>query len=149
MVCGSGSNSLCCISKYDYDLKPDDGRFSLGIFEGIHYRDGSVRGSMGYQICTIMKCNKTTSHLCDSYVGKISILIIILFSFNAYSLNFILYYKPSFIHFYILLRTNHFLANQKRFSPSLSCQVDSIQLQLCFLSPFLPIFNSNLTWKKF
>ena len=71
-VCGSGSDALCCISKYDYDLNQNDGRFSLGIFEGIHYRDGSVRGSMGYQICTIMKCNATTSHLCDSYVSNYS-----------------------------------------------------------------------------
>jgi len=66
-VCSNDENPLCCITKYEYSETETDGVFSLGVFKGIHTRDGSVRGSMGFGICTILKCNSRTSNMCDSY----------------------------------------------------------------------------------
>lgn len=40
------------------------------MFSGIHYRDGSVRESMGFGICTVLKCNSKTSDMCDSHVSS-------------------------------------------------------------------------------
>ena len=74
-VCSPGEKPLCCVTNYEYTLTNTDGRFSLGVFEGTHYKDGSVRGSMGYGICTVLKCNSNTSTLCDSYVRKTMLTI--------------------------------------------------------------------------
>ena len=73
-VCASGEKPLCCITSYEYTLTKTDGRFSLGVFEGTHYKDGSVRESRGYGICTVLKCNSNTSTLCDSYVSQIILI---------------------------------------------------------------------------
>ena len=73
-ICGSGENPLCCLTSYEYSQTEIDGTFSLGVFEGIHYEDASVRESMGLAICTILKCNSETSNLCYSSVGVISII---------------------------------------------------------------------------
>ena len=67
-VCGSGESPLCCVTSYEYSPTEEDGRFSLGVFEGIHYKDGSVRESMGFAMCTVLKCNSATSDLCASHV---------------------------------------------------------------------------------
>ena len=65
-ICGSGENPLCCVTSYEYSETLTDGKFSLGVFEGIHYDGASVRGSMGFGICTIVKCNSVKSNLCYS-----------------------------------------------------------------------------------
>ena len=70
-MCTSGeSDGLCCVAEYEYSAAKDDGHFSLGVFEGTHYKDGSVRLSMGFGICTVMKCNSKTSTMCDSLVSS-------------------------------------------------------------------------------
>merc|ERR1712223_134282 len=66
-VCGEGDEPLCCVASYEYSQTESDGIFSLGMFSGIHYRDGSVRESMGFGICTVLKCNSKTSNMCDSH----------------------------------------------------------------------------------
>ena len=70
-MCTPGeSTGLCCVADYAYSVAEEDGHFSLGVFQGIHFRDGSVRESLGYGICTVMKCNSRTSTMCDSYVSS-------------------------------------------------------------------------------
>jgi len=73
-VCSKGETPLCCITSYQYSQTENDGIFSLGVFNGIHYRDGSVRESMGFGICTVLKCNSKTADMCDSHVSKVLLL---------------------------------------------------------------------------
>ena len=87
-VCSNDDNPLCCIAKYEYSETETDGVFSLGVYKGIHTRDGSVRETMGFGICTILKCNARTSNQCDSYV---SILIRIIFRDLARNLKSLIY----------------------------------------------------------
>ena len=65
-VCSSNDTSFCCIASYQYSVSDEDGRFSLGVFVGNHTKLASVRGSMGFALCTIVKCNSTTYDKCDS-----------------------------------------------------------------------------------
>ena len=59
------------MTSYEYSQTEKDGIFSLGVFSGIHYRDGSVRESMGFGICTVLKCNSKTADLCASHVSNV------------------------------------------------------------------------------
>ncbi len=68
-VCNDKDPKLCCIADYEYEATEEDGMFSLGVYEGNHTREGSVKGSMGFAVCTVMKCSSSTSDKCDSWVG--------------------------------------------------------------------------------
>lgn len=53
-VC-NGDLSLCCLLDYSFDSTGDI--FSLGVFSGLHTKDGSVRGGLYMEMCTMMKCD--------------------------------------------------------------------------------------------
>ena len=91
-ICTAGEKPLCCLASYEYSVTESDGRFSLGVFEGIHFRDGSVRESMGFALCTILKCNSNTSTLCDSHVRN-SIIMLFKF-FLAFSQYYLVHTNP-------------------------------------------------------
>jgi len=48
--------SLCCMVEYTA-VFDDEEVFSLGVFSGSHFKDGSVSGSFYIEMCTIMKCD--------------------------------------------------------------------------------------------
>ena len=48
--------SLCCMVEYTA-VFDDNEVFSLGVFSGSHFKDGSVSGSFYIEMCTIMKCD--------------------------------------------------------------------------------------------
>merc|ERR1712083_126752 len=53
-VCTDDS-SLCCLAEFEAIFHNDT--FSLGVFSGLHYEDGSVIGQFFMQMCTVMKCD--------------------------------------------------------------------------------------------
>ena len=53
-VC-SDDQTFCCLAEFDADFTSDV--FSLGVFSGNHYKDGSVSGSFYIEMCTIIKCD--------------------------------------------------------------------------------------------
>ncbi len=57
------------MAEYEYDMTEEDGVFSLGVFEGNHTKEGSIKGSMGYSVCTVMKCNSLDPLKCNSWVS--------------------------------------------------------------------------------
>merc|ERR1711936_200392 len=53
-VCTS-DGSLCCLAEYSAVFESDV--FSLGVFSGSHFKDGSVSGSFYIEMCTVIKCD--------------------------------------------------------------------------------------------
>ncbi len=68
-ICNGKNPRLCCLAEYDYEEQEVDGLFSLGVFEGNHTEDGSTKGSMGFAVCTILKCSSQNPSNCHPNVG--------------------------------------------------------------------------------
>eukprot|EP00092_Neocalanus_flemingeri_P008400 GFUD01009056.1.p1 GENE.GFUD01009056.1~~GFUD01009056.1.p1 ORF type:complete len:524 (-),score=153.49 GFUD01009056.1:111-1682(-) len=47
--------TFCCIAEYEASFSSSI--FSLGVFSGDHYKDGSVIGHWRMQMCTVIKCD--------------------------------------------------------------------------------------------
>ena len=48
--------TFCCLA--EYSLEQNSGEvFSLGVFRGDHYRDGSVSGHWKMEMCSVIKCD--------------------------------------------------------------------------------------------
>jgi len=47
--------TFCCIAEYEASFSSSI--FSLGVFSGDHYKDGSVIGHWSMQMCTVIKCD--------------------------------------------------------------------------------------------
>ena len=144
-ICGPGGNPLCCVTSYEYSQTETDGKFSLGVFEGIHYRDGSVRESMGFGICTILKCNSETSNLCDSHVCVICIMN----EFFEYPILIQTTSRNSFLIMISFCRTIYQPEYPIHTSIDLSFQEILMPIYLCFLNPCSRNYNLCHNWKKF
>ena len=57
-VC-TDDQSFCCIAEYAAAFSSST--FSLGVFSGDHYKDGSVIGHWKMQMCTVIKCDPQNS----------------------------------------------------------------------------------------
>jgi len=65
-VC-TDDGSLCCLADYDADFQEP---FSLGVFSGSHFKDGSVRGSFYMESCTVIKCDpKHSKQTCNQDIS--------------------------------------------------------------------------------
>jgi len=53
-VC-TDDQSFCCIAEYEASFSSST--YSLGVFSGDHYKDGSVLGHWKMQMCTVIKCD--------------------------------------------------------------------------------------------
>ena len=47
--------TLCCLA--EFSLEETREVFSLGVFRGDHYKDGSVSGHWRMEMCSVMKCD--------------------------------------------------------------------------------------------
>ena len=64
---GSGSvkvcdGSFCCVAEFSLEESRDV--FSLGVFRGDHYKDGSVTGHWRMEMCSVMKCDPVQPTTC-------------------------------------------------------------------------------------
>ena len=50
---------FCCLAEFSGDIPSSV--FSLGVFSGDHYKDGSVAGHFRMEMCTLMKCDPNNS----------------------------------------------------------------------------------------
>ena len=51
--------TLCCLA--EFSLEETREVFSLGVFRGDHYKDGSVFGHWRMEMCSVMKCDPENS----------------------------------------------------------------------------------------
>ena len=51
--------TFCCLA--EFSLEESGEVFSLGVFRGDHYRDGSVSGHWRMEMCSVMKCDSGNS----------------------------------------------------------------------------------------
>jgi len=58
-VC-TDDKSLCCLAEFVADLT-DTTVFSLGVFKGDHFKDGSIAGQFRMEMCTVLKCDPDDS----------------------------------------------------------------------------------------
>jgi len=62
-VC-TDDGAFCCIAEYQADFNQQT-VFSLGVFRGDHFKDGSIAGRWNLEMCTVMKCDpKDPFHTC-------------------------------------------------------------------------------------
>merc|ERR1712212_1381635 len=57
-VC-TDDQSFCCIAEFESTFSSST--YSLGVFSGDHYKDGSVIGHWRMQMCTVIKCDPHNS----------------------------------------------------------------------------------------
>jgi len=58
-VC-TDDGALCCIAEYKAEFNQET-VFSLGVFRGDHFKDGSVAGQWNLEMCTVLKCDPKDS----------------------------------------------------------------------------------------